>query len=183
MKSALIFLLGAVSIGVIILFLQVNNNIFVVEIHWKRGVLQGSKYDDVFINSQSTVENITRIRRRVSYLHIKPELLESTLQLTQSDFDSNCSDKICVDKLTANDMEYYKKCIQKADSLYDKFGPIHDGDCHFLNGTNRYPVALASVPGSGSTWLRGMLEKVTGLCTGEVINLLSISLFFALVSQ
>ncbi len=42
------------------------------------------------------------------------------------------------------------------------------GSCHFVNGTSRQPVALASFPGSGNTWVRGLLEKVTGVCTGEL---------------
>ena len=38
-----------------------------------------------------------------------------------------------------------------------------------MNGTGRYPIALASFPGSGNTWLRGLLEKATGICTGIVV--------------
>ena len=30
----------------------------------------------------------------------------------------------------------------------------------------RSPVALNSQEGSGNTWLRGLLEKATGMCTG-----------------
>ena len=41
------------------------------------------------------------------------------------------------------------------------------GPCHFINGTKRAAVALASFPGSGNTWVRGLLEKATGVCTGE----------------
>ena len=40
------------------------------------------------------------------------------------------------------------------------------GPCHFMDGSNRAPVALASFPGSGNTWVRGLLEKATGVCTG-----------------
>ena len=32
----------------------------------------------------------------------------------------------------------------------------------------RDPVALTSFPGSGNTWVRGLLEKATGVCTGTV---------------
>ncbi len=41
-----------------------------------------------------------------------------------------------------------------------------EGKCHFMNGTGRAAVALVSYPGSGNTWLRGLLEQVTGICTG-----------------
>ena len=42
------------------------------------------------------------------------------------------------------------------------------GPCHFINGTRRAAVALASFPGSGNTWVRGLLEKTTGVCTGKL---------------
>ena len=38
--------------------------------------------------------------------------------------------------------------------------------CRFLPNQTRQPVALVSVEGSGNTWLRGLLEKATGICTG-----------------
>lgn len=40
--------------------------------------------------------------------------------------------------------------------------------CKFLNTTSRDPVALASFPGSGNTWVRGLLQKATGICTGGI---------------
>ena len=29
------------------------------------------------------------------------------------------------------------------------------------------PVGLVSFPGSGNTWVRGLLQKATGVCTGK----------------
>lgn len=43
---------------------------------------------------------------------------------------------------------------------------VLENDCNFMNGGKRDPVALASAEGSGNTWIRGLLEKVTGICTG-----------------
>ena len=40
-----------------------------------------------------------------------------------------------------------------------------------MNGTNRAAVALVSFPGSGSTWVRGLLEQATGVCTGRSVCL------------
>lgn len=40
--------------------------------------------------------------------------------------------------------------------------------CRFMNETGRAPVGLVSFPGSGNTWVRGLLEQVTGYCTGSV---------------
>ena len=36
-----------------------------------------------------------------------------------------------------------------------------------MNGTERAAVALVSFPGSGNTWVRGLLQQATGVCTGE----------------
>ena len=38
--------------------------------------------------------------------------------------------------------------------------------CHFIDGRDRSPVCLKSYPGSGNTWMRGLLEKASGICTG-----------------
>ena len=45
------------------------------------------------------------------------------------------------------------------------------GPCHFMDGSRRAAVALASFPGSGNTWVRGLLEKATGVCTGRCIEI------------
>ena len=48
------------------------------------------------------------------------------------------------------------------------------GKCHFMNGTNRAAVALVSFPGSGNTWVRGLLEQATGVCTGRSVCLVRV---------
>ena len=40
--------------------------------------------------------------------------------------------------------------------------------CKFMKGVSWDPVGLVSVPGSGNTWVRGLLEKATGICTGSI---------------
>ena len=47
-------------------------------------------------------------------------------------------------------------------------GVIHvkKGTCRFLSDHSRQPVALVSSEGSGNMWLRGLLERSTGICTG-----------------
>jgi hypothetical protein len=40
--------------------------------------------------------------------------------------------------------------------------------CTFRQSRGNEPVALVSVPGSGNTWVRGLLEKATGICTGSI---------------
>ena len=39
-----------------------------------------------------------------------------------------------------------------------------------MSGQGRAAVALVSFPGSGNTWVRGLLESATGICTGELLQ-------------
>ena len=80
----------------------------------------------------------------------------------KTQFDSyQCKDKICSEFLSKSEKSIVNNiCKSKKDV------PIPT-KCHFMNGTNRTPVALVSLPGSGNTWVRGLLEKATGICTGE----------------
>lgn len=80
-----------------------------------------------------------------------------------------CNSSICYEYLSRTESVFFNKCVKKTVDKETKFGPIQKGRCHFMNGTGRYPVALASFPGSGNTWLRGLLEKATGICTGIVV--------------
>ena len=44
-----------------------------------------------------------------------------------------------------------------------------NGTCRFTDGIPHGKVALVSFPESGNTWVRGLLEKTTGICTGGYI--------------
>jgi len=77
-----------------------------------------------------------------------------------------CKDVICSEFLHNRDwieVDKFMKAMEKEGLL--NISPA----CHFMNGTSRGSVALLSFPGSGNTWLRGLLEKATGICTGEGI--------------
>ncbi len=74
----------------------------------------------------------------------------------------NCSNKVCTEFLTRRD-QARADCL-RAHIYRVKF----PGTCHFMNGTNRRTVLLMSYPGSGNTWVRGLLERATGICTGSV---------------
>ena len=78
-------------------------------------------------------------------------------------FDSyQCKDRICSEFLSDEDEQNMVSCGSKSQV---KLTP----NCHFMNGTSRPAVALVSLPGSGNTWVRGLLEKATGICTGESV--------------
>ena len=83
--------------------------------------------------------------------------------------DVNCGDNVCMEHLSEVDRDLFKTCIRRTVAKKDRIGPIlpiANSSCHFQNGTRRHPVALASFPGSGNTWMRGLLQKITGICAG-----------------
>ena len=84
-----------------------------------------------------------------------------------------CDDLLCKKYLTENEWKQYKLCLKE--TLHPKHtlseGPLIEQDptpCTFHNGTaKKAPTWLISFPGSGNTWLRGLLQQVTGVCAGS----------------
>ena len=87
---------------------------------------------------------------------------------------SNCKQPNCLEFLVRKDQLVVRICKRTLDIYFRKFGHVKDliefsdGSCSFINGEHRLPIALASTEGSGNTWIRGLLEKVTGICTGFI---------------
>lgn len=82
-----------------------------------------------------------------------------------------CRDRICSEFLTDIDEPHFKYCFRKTWKLklsLKHYSEPKESMCAFINGTNRHPVALASYPGSGNTWVRGLIQTVTGLCIGAI---------------
>ena len=82
-----------------------------------------------------------------------------TSSLSFPDFDggSKCTDVIC-----SNFVELSKS---KCSSIFLRGVKP---SCHFQDGTSNIRVSLLSYPGSGNTWTRQLLERSTGICTGEL---------------
>ena len=77
----------------------------------------------------------------------------------------NCSDRMCSEYLSPADKAAFKLCANKAKVNLRHVTP-KNGSCHFMDGSRRQPIALISLPGSGNTWVRGLLETATNICTG-----------------
>ena len=81
--------------------------------------------------------------------------------------DHICEDALCSEFLTEKEVNGCVNRFSKRQQVRKK-GQTLVPTCHFINGTSRASnVALISFPGSGNTWTRGLLEKATGICTGE----------------
>ena len=65
-------------------------------------------------------------------------------------------------------------CMQQSrESFSVNNDRLTSGKCRFMNGTGRGVVGLVSFPGSGNTWVRGLLQAVTGICTGTGVQVKS----------
>ena len=94
-------------------------------------------------------------------------------QLSRSSSASGpCSDSLCLEYLSKPERSDFDKCTSRGMYLLQrklKSSALSNGTCHFVNGTGRRRVALASFPGSGNTWVRGLLEMTSGICTGDFL--------------
>ena len=74
-----------------------------------------------------------------------------------------CAHPPCLQYLTDTERAVFNKCAVPRHSSHI----TPQCQCWFKEGRGNKRVALVSLPGSGNTWVRGLLEKATGLCTGE----------------
>jgi hypothetical protein len=81
--------------------------------------------------------------------------------------DHVCEDVLCSEFLTQEDLRQVDRCTKRLH--FRQGGQTLVPSCHFMNGASSQTanVALISFPGSGNTWIRGLLEKATGICTGK----------------
>ena len=94
-------------------------------------------------------------------------------------WNSQCSDPLCTQYLNGVDLTKFKLCtIHVYRKTYGR--PSTNGTCRFINGTTHLKIGLYSFPGSGNTWVRGLLEKTTGICTGNINYSKFIHLYTAL---
>ena len=82
---------------------------------------------------------------------------------------TDCKHRTCSDLLTKEDRRHFKYCVHKTWKVsLGKYTEPPQSKCVFVNGSGRSPMGLASYPGSGNTWIRGLLQEVTGICIGGI---------------
>ena len=90
---------------------------------------------------------------------------EDWLQSSNTYFNEEmCVSQICYEFLDNQDLLHFTYCWKRTNLTAEPSRSV----CHFLNARDRAPVALASFPGSGNTWVRGLLQAATGVCTGTI---------------
>ena len=134
-----------------------------------RGSHQNSRHINVRTKSIKSEEIVTPIPIEEVLSQTAPDWVGPVLPPAQLPNVEQCRDEYCLEYLSKVERHQFDKCKQRTLIEQDRIGSIQSNDsCHFLNGTNRHPVALASFQGSGNTWMRGLLQKITGICTGTV---------------
>jgi len=80
-----------------------------------------------------------------------------------------CSNYWCTSRLGKISSLNFQLCLTVVE-LESHSNPLSKAHkrCQFRRPMNQKPVALVSVPGSGNTWVRGLLEVATGVCTGSI---------------
>ena len=76
-----------------------------------------------------------------------------------------CKEQNCAEFLSQKERLAIALCANKVMAKLPGY-EVQSSTCKFLPGVGRPPVMLISAEGSGNTWLRGLLEKATGVCTG-----------------
>ena len=98
----------------------------------------------------------------------KPVVRQSLLRIQEeqksigilSAEQQECLDTKCSNHLSTSDGLAYERCSEGSQPS--------ETDCVLLKDANRSAISLSSFPGSGNTWVRGLLQKATGYCTGAI---------------
>ena len=89
----------------------------------------------------------------------------------------NCADPLCKDYLSNSEKYLFHKCLYE--TTHPRLNKLSEGPlveltpspCRFRNTSDmdsNVTTLLVSFPGSGNTWVRGLLQQLTGICTGSV---------------
>ena len=95
----------------------------------------------------------------------EPQLPVENLYAAMADPPPGCQEAHCMEYLTLVEKRAMMRCDNEIRKRLRR--TPDDGSCNFMDGRQgRLPVALASPAGSGNTWVRGLLERASGICTG-----------------
>ena len=120
-----------------------------------------AKSSNIVIAPRATSTNKTSLNAKDRYDR-KPSVSLRNIPIS---YPVACNETNCLEFLSQSETKSIKECGQMT-SKKQSGVKIEQSICKFLPYKDRAPVALSSPPGSGNTWLRGLLERATGVCTG-----------------
>lgn len=160
------------GVTVFAIFLLVCYTAMVTSLHYQRDKLQDRTLYSIEVKRPP--DKIPKFSNRtfMAFLQVKTSN-QGRYHVHPSPVNSSsnfqCKKKYCTEYLGSDDHDRLNTCTNRVKSANTGSRKIlKEGICHFINQTNRAPAALVSLPGSGNTWIRGLLEKTTGICTGAV---------------
>ena len=118
----------------------------------------------VLVQSRATSESKHAIIKRLLLTEMEEQVIHPTKSPQSYYKKQRCKSKVCRHVLDKMDLHYFTYCWKKSKLSHEPRKSV----CRFLNAPDRAPVALASFPGSGNTWVRGLLQAATGVCTGAI---------------
>ena len=119
----------------------------------------------------SNSSQFVHIERKITTTTVKPttsssyhfvQVLHNLGNNTLSTRQGKCADIVCSNFLATSKNHCAKRIPE-----WIKSGTRVTPKCHFQNGAKKPLVLLRSYPGSGNTWTRQLLEKSSGICTGN----------------
>ena len=110
------------------------------------------------------MQKLAKVSRKEQAKMLVRMRLRQRLQMQQLPITVNCTDDACKQLKEIRERYYYEACSKEARKDYE----VKPCQCSLLDGKKRGRYALLSLPGSGNTWVRGLLEKATGVCTGSM---------------
>ena len=136
-------------------------------------IYASSSKTTVPITSQGIYASVTRRMDSTSHAAPQPaietasrhEVTPSTAITLDRALSVQCSEDNCLNVLSPKEKILVRYCHEDTVKMFGSSN-IHKSRCRFLPDQLRKAVALASPEGSGNTWLRGLLEQATGVCTG-----------------
>ena len=133
----------------------------------------GASSKSSIVNTTTSSVTITHSRLMANWISPSLNLNQKTKEKTPlqlyaatDDPPPGCQEAHCMEYLTESEKRAMKSCDDEVNKWFNKTVTPDDGICNFMDGQKRLPVALASMQGSGNSWVRGILERVTGVCTG-----------------
>lgn len=117
-----------------------------------------------FHNSYSRDSHLKQLRQNLIAV-TENQILPSEYKQTE---EAKADNQMHLSLLSENELEAFRKCESQVQKKTKINPTLINPSCSFMNGTGRKAIALVSETGSGNTWVRGLLEKVTGVCTGAI---------------
>ncbi len=158
------------AVVVLAILILVTYNVVLLSSYKQTIVTQTRMKDEGLVHQNKAqklnpLDLIPKFRSRKDSLLKQPPINEQEHFIDKIPKRQLLDNTIYSEDLNGEDLQRFEYC--ESSMRQSNVIPSRD-KCNFLDSTGREAVALVSFPGSGNTWIRGLLEELTGVCTGAV---------------